>query len=398
MLMLHLCTQGTETKPVRTERFVIGVNYWPRKLGLDLWRRFDVDVVQEDFALLSELGVGQAKINLVWEDFQSKPESLRCAALAHLLALCDAASAENLKLELSLMGGHLDGVNCVPSWLLDSAKTRASTYPTLCKRERVEQGIRCPWSDPLAHDASVHFAEGIAKAVGGHSAIAAYNLGNEPEKLGKLTEDDSFYLWLDELKDAVTSIDPRHPVTCTVGAHHLSTQGTLRLDRVFSKLDFCSIKGQVETPTEPNGTQEQRAAFTIALARQLTQKPVQFIKDVVSVEPSHRRPPPDHPSIAQHLELLLPYLVSQGARGIYAYSYSDVATSELAGFQRSPYGLFDETGQLKPVGTALKGFATACPKVIACAKSAVPSTLSPDRFYESPETQVKELFLGFLNG
>jgi hypothetical protein len=316
--------------------------------------------------------------------------------LAHLLALCDAASAENLKLELSLMGGHLDGVNCVPSWLLDSSKTRASTYPTLCKRERVEQGIRCPWSDSLAHDASVHFAEGIAKAVGGHSAIAAYNLGNEPEKLGNLPEDDSFYRWIDELKDVVSSIDPRHPVTCTVGAHHLSTQGTLRLDRVFSKLDFCSIKGQLETLAVPNGTSEQRAAFTIALASQLTQKPVQLIKDVVSVEPPHQRLSLEHQSIAQHLELLLPHVVSQGARGIIAYSFSDVAPSELAGFRSSPYGLFDETGQVKPVGIALKGFASACPKTSPCAKRAVPSTLSGDGFYASPETQAKELFLGFL--
>jgi hypothetical protein len=380
------------------ERFVIGVNYWPRKLGLDLWRRFDVDVVQEDFALLSELGVREAKVNLIWEDFQSKPESLRCAALAHLLALCDAASAENLKLELCLMGGHLDGVNCVPSWLLDSAKTRFSAYPTLCKGERVDQGIRCPWSDPLARDASVHFAQGIAKAVGGHSAIASYNLGNEPEKLGRLPEDDSFYLWIDELKEVVSATDPRHPVTCTVGAQHLTSRGALRLDRVFSKLDFCSIQGPIEMPTEPSGTEEQRAAFTTALARQLTQKPVQFTLDAPHAEEPHSRLSPDHPSTARHLESLLPHLVSQGTRGIFAYSFSDVAPAELSGFRRSPYGLFDETGQLKPEGFALKEFANTCPKTSPCAKIAIPSTLSPDQYYESPETQVHELFLGFLNG
>ena len=37
--------------------FVLGVNYWPRKSAMRMWKDFDLEEIQDDFQRMQELGL-----------------------------------------------------------------------------------------------------------------------------------------------------------------------------------------------------------------------------------------------------------------------------------------------------------------------------------------------------
>ena len=59
-----------------SQPFVLGVNYWPRHKAMYWWSQFDAAEVDDDFALLQDLGLNVARIFLLWDDFQPTPESV----------------------------------------------------------------------------------------------------------------------------------------------------------------------------------------------------------------------------------------------------------------------------------------------------------------------------------
>ena len=50
--------------------YIIGCNYWASNAGMYMWRNFDENVVDRDFALLKEHGVNTIRIFPLWSDFQ----------------------------------------------------------------------------------------------------------------------------------------------------------------------------------------------------------------------------------------------------------------------------------------------------------------------------------------
>jgi hypothetical protein len=379
------------------ERFIVGVNYWPQKLGFDLWKHFDVDEVQEDFARLSDLGIDYARVFLLWEDFQPKAESVRCAALAHLLELCDAAAAENLKLELMLMSGHLGNVNRVPPWMLDDECTETPRFPTMVNGEAVPLNISDPFTDPRALRATLLFASAVARAVGGHAALSAYNLGNQPDRLSVRPTVATAHPWFSNLKQAIAELDPHHPVTCSLGSSHLISNTGLRVDRVFETLDFCTIENDGLGALEIGKKRAQRTRFNCALTTALTNKPtmVQEWSPGAIRGPTDERP--NDVEVANYVETLLPQLVAQGARGAILYGFADPPATSSSSFHAGHYGLFDENGRLKPYGKALSQFARTKPRTVPLPNHPLTFNLSPEQFYLDPNAYVQGLFEGFVH-
>lgn len=393
--MLRLCTQGSESKPKCSERFRIGVNYWPRKLGLDLWKRFDVDTVQEDFAQLADLGIDYARVFLLWEDFQSKPDSVRCSALAHLLELCDAASAENIKLELLMMSGHFAGISRIPTFLVDETSSDPLRYATLERGEPIRGGVRSPFIDPLARDASLAFVRGVARAVVGHPAVSAYNLGYEPDKLGQGPFDESTYSWFSDLAASIRELDPNRPVTCSLNAEHLTTKEGLRLERAFAPLDFCSLNYDARSPFANCSPTANLAPFISALAAQVTHKPVLLHEWAPPLGQSSMTAERRDVEVANYVSAMLPHLVSQGTHGVVLYSFTDLPTTNALGCTSVPYGIVDEQGRTKPVADAITSFAKTKPKTNPHRFDSLDAALSLEGFYEEPKTRIGELFAAF---
>ena len=50
--------------------FIIGCNYWASHAGVHMWSDWDINVVQEDFQRLAELGQDMVRVFPLWSDFQ----------------------------------------------------------------------------------------------------------------------------------------------------------------------------------------------------------------------------------------------------------------------------------------------------------------------------------------
>ncbi|MBR5586558.1 MAG: beta-mannanase, partial [Clostridia bacterium] len=50
--------------------FIIGCNYWASNAGADMWRKFDLDIIDKDLKILSENGVKCLRAFPNWRDFQ----------------------------------------------------------------------------------------------------------------------------------------------------------------------------------------------------------------------------------------------------------------------------------------------------------------------------------------
>ena len=51
-------------------RFLLGINYWPRRSAMYMWERFDLGEIREDAARIAELGLDVVRFFLSWDSFQ----------------------------------------------------------------------------------------------------------------------------------------------------------------------------------------------------------------------------------------------------------------------------------------------------------------------------------------
>ena len=108
------------------DRFVLGVNYWPRRSAMGWWSRFDAGEVDEDFALVGELGMDVVRVFLLWDDWQPTPDTVSRTCLGHLERVADMAERHGLGLDVTFFTGHMSGPNWAPRWLLDEAASAPS--------------------------------------------------------------------------------------------------------------------------------------------------------------------------------------------------------------------------------------------------------------------------------
>jgi endo-1,4-beta-mannosidase len=395
--MIHLCrSSGQKATTVAPEAFIVGVNYWPRASGVDFLRRFDVDSFHEDFATMADLGLNYARLFLSWSDFQPDPESLSCAALSHLLEVCDAAAAEGIKLELMLFSGHIGQINSVPAWLVDRESPPGTPFPTVADGQLVDTGIRNPFSNPLARRAAMRLVRGVARSVGCHPAIASYNLGNEPDLLAAPQCVNEAHEWFAELRQALGNIDPKHPVTCSLGGRNLIRPDGLRVDRVFSSLDYSTIDREgLSCACQPEEHREKLALFNCALTSALTQKRT-VLQEWDSPFAGSDASDPHDKMVADYAENLLPQLVEQGARGAILWWFADVEQFPSLSCKNRLFGLLDGEGNLRPHGEVLRNFARTKPKIASVPTHHIALPMTPDDFYERPRELVETLLRDFV--
>ena len=64
------------------KEFICGVNYWPRKTGVHMWKEWDAESIDAEFRQMAELSLNACRVFLLWEDFQ--PDPYRAVSYTHL--------------------------------------------------------------------------------------------------------------------------------------------------------------------------------------------------------------------------------------------------------------------------------------------------------------------------
>lgn len=198
------------------ERFFTGINYWESKSAINMWKNFDINVIEGDFQLLKEAGITHLRVFPLWSEFQPLhalygpcdvyeysfgedplPDTpagragVSETACEKFRQFCRLAQKYDMKLIVALITGHMS--------------FRTYTPPAF--------GGKAILGDPTVMKWQLRFVKYFVKRFRDEPAILGWDLGNEPANLpGGTSNPDTFYVWCSVIADAVKSCDDSHPV------------------------------------------------------------------------------------------------------------------------------------------------------------------------------------------
>src|SRR5271165_3788449 len=128
-------------------RFLLGINYWPRRSAMYMWQRFDIAEIAEDMTRIKSLGFDVVRFFLMWEAFQPEPGRMDAGALRRFDAVMERIAEAGLQAMPTLFCGHMSGVNWLPGWALEPARG-ATRFRTINHDAVVDAAIGDFYGDP----------------------------------------------------------------------------------------------------------------------------------------------------------------------------------------------------------------------------------------------------------
>ncbi len=250
--------------------FQIGVNYWPARSAMRMWKEFDAGEVREDFARMAEFRLSPVRVFLLWEDFQPEPLRVSTKALDRLVKLCSDAADFRTGVWITLFTGHMSGANWLPGWTLspDAQITADNPFFRIITDGAVVEGSAAgvvnPYENPdLRKAQKIQIREALS-ALQGHPALWGWDLGNGSSNVFRPANPDQGRSWLKEMTGEIKSKDNEHPV-----AFGLSRQD-LEEDRGIGPADVarcCDLIAVDACPPYPGWVPDNlNAVFPLFLA------------------------------------------------------------------------------------------------------------------------------------
>lgn len=403
------------------EPFLLGVNYWPRRKAMYWWADFDGSEVAEEFDVIAGLGLGVVRIFLLWDDWQPDPATVDRQRLEDLEVVAGAAADRNLRLDVTFFIGHMSGPNWAPGWLLQSAPG----FPSPRVRQVISGGriVESGYHSMIHHPEAVAASEVLLRTVVSHFAdhpgVWMWNLGNEPDLFAYPASPAAGRDWVRRMTGIIKDIDPIHPVTCGLHVDSLVTNNGFRVDQVFTETDMAVMHGYpmyadwARHPLDPDFM-----PFLCALVTALSGKPClaeewggctnpdgeeSVMWEWTSFGEPRRQFMAGERELAEHVEEVLPRLVSAGAPGALMWCFADYAEAlwdrppcDLGGARHERhFGLVRPDGSVKPHAETLARFAATHP-VAKPALRRIELDLSPDEYYQDPAGYARRLYAHFL--
>lgn len=205
-------------------RFIVGANYWASHAGTAMWSDWRPDIVEEDLKKLSDAGLRILRVFPLWRDFQPLTRlyalygeavefrhgeqplpfdeagraGVSAEAMERFSTFADLSQKHGLKLIVALLTGWMSGRLFVP--------------PAF-------DGLNVI-TDPTAVMWQVRFVRHFVRRFKRHPAVAAWDLGNECNCMGKVPSREAAWCWTSAIAGAVRMEDSNRPVVS--GMHGLS--------------------------------------------------------------------------------------------------------------------------------------------------------------------------------
>lgn len=224
-------------------KFRLGINYWPVSSAMYWWRRFDAGEVKSDFRRIRAAGFDSVRIFLLWEDFQPLPTHISGQALNNLVTVADIAARNELSLIPTLFTGHMSGVNWIPDWALEPWPARSPRFRVVSGGRVVNRQITNWYSNKRIIRAQARLAGEVAAALGKHTALWAYDLGNENSNCVVPPTRAAAAAWLDTMSGAIRAEDSSHPITIGLHMEDLEEDRWLSPRDAGRVCDFLSMHG-----------------------------------------------------------------------------------------------------------------------------------------------------------
>ena len=202
-----------DTRNIFTDgAFYTGCNYWASHAGVYMWRDWNGDQVEKDLAVLKRNGVDVVRVFPLWSDFQPLTATLGYLGgfcemtqagrpleneagvdetmMARFRFMCDAAAKNDMKLVVGLVTGWMSGRFFAP--------------PALERMNAVADSESVMWQ--------VRFVRHFVREMKDHPAIAAWDLGNECNCMGKAESSADAWNWMNTITSAIHAEDRSRPV------------------------------------------------------------------------------------------------------------------------------------------------------------------------------------------
>ena len=218
---LYTSAEVTLNKP---GSFFVGCNYWASHAGTNMWSNWSENTVDKDFEQLSKAGVKVLRVFPLWSEFQPiynfyssknnvKEVRFKESALpdegieamgvditmmSRFRKLADLAKNHDLKLVVGLVTGWMSGRLFVP--------------PALEGKNPLTDASSLMWQ--------IKYVKAFVGSMKDHSAILAWDLGNECNQMGNVETYQQAYLWTATISNAIRAMDNSRLVIS--GMHGLS--------------------------------------------------------------------------------------------------------------------------------------------------------------------------------
>ncbi len=380
--------------------FELGVNYWPRRSAMYMWRELDIGEVREEMAQIAAIGFDVVRLFTLAQDFLPRPLCVAGDMVANLVQVVRAAKDAGLKIVPTLIVINMSGKFWWPEWMLD-AQGRPSDL----------------FADPTVLRTQAMLVETCARALGGDDSIRAFDLANEIDDAQRPRTRDAGWLWASLLANTIRRVAPGTPIQ--IGAHlpSLTTENYMRVDDVGEVADEDLMHAYpLYYPGARSFLDPELVPFSCALTaglsgrgrRPLMQEfglctaprgsPGQTITDDFLGKPLRQYLASEEEG-AGYYHAVLQRLVNTGATGAYAWSYGDY-DSRL--FDREPlalavrertFGLVRADGSEKPAADVFRKFRQRR-DAGTLGQSTVPKVLdvSADEYYRAPGKHFARLY------
>ena len=376
------------------------------------WPAFDPAEVAADFARIAGCGFDSVRIFLTWEDFQPTPSRVDSTMVARLVSTMDQASAAGLAVMPTLFTGHMSGVNWIPSWALDQ---QAGEGPfRVVSGGRVATSRLASWySDASIVRAQSSLACEVAGALAGHSALWAWDLGNENSNCVVPPNKAQAREWLVRVTDAIRGADAGALVTLGLHMEDLEQDRTLGPCEAAEVCDFLQMHGYPGYAAWADGPTDERVLpFLVRLTRWLGGgADVLFaefgVPTTQSGDPDRKRALTasspalvEEQAAASYIDRALGALLECGSTGAMLWCYSDYAEAiwglppfDLAVHERS-FGLWHADATPKPAVAVVEAFAKRCaaPAVDVPIPDSTWIDIDAAEFYRAPGSELPRLY------
>ncbi len=351
-------------KILENETFYAGCNYWASESGIYMWRNWNEKNVDDDFRLLSDIGIKVVRAFPLWSDFQpikkmysvrGKSNGISTDDGRNMLSTFDDGIDEDMmqKFEKMLDIAEKYGIMIIPSILTGWMSGRLFVPSAL-------EGLNL-LKDPFAIYWEVKFVKAFVTRFKNHPAVGAWCIGNECNCMGVADTKEEAWLWVNTISSAIRVSDNSRPVIS--GMHSLVTEyeGVWTLQDSGLSCDYLTTHPYASPSYETDKMKINTifpmlhpAAQTLFYAG-IGKKPC-FIEETGTFGQMYC----DDELTAKYVEATLYTSWShnclsflwwigfdQGSLNYYPFSYNNRASN---------YGLYREDKTLKPVGEVFKKF------------------------------------------
>ena len=200
--------------------FELGINYWPRRKAMYMWREYDLGAIRDEMAQIADMGFDSVRWFALMQDFLPRPNHVDPTMVSRLVEVAGAVADAGLLNVPTLLTINMSGVIWWPEWMIDAYGRHANLY-----------------SDPSVLRSQALLAETCARALAGDASIRAFDVSNEMDEAQKPATSDAGWLWQRVITDAIHRGAPGVPVQ--IGAHlaSLDRANQMRIDDIGSVAD-----------------------------------------------------------------------------------------------------------------------------------------------------------------